>query len=121
MEISDKEAPKASVDQLNRIAKKGQDNVTSLYLRIGDKIYSYQDLLKYRLHTGVFNVTFPKNAIFGATEGVSKAVGDGYYVITEPLAKGTYNIRYASSLICPGTDCLEPNFAQDVTYTITVQ
>jgi hypothetical protein len=68
--------------------------------------------------TGVFEVLFPKNAIFGASEGISKAVGDGYYVITEPLAKGTYIIQYKSSLICPGTDCLEPNFAQDIKYTI---
>ena len=121
MEISDKEAPKASVDQLDKIAKKDQDSVTSLYLKIDDKEYNRADLSKYRIHTGVFEVTFPNNAIFGATQGISKAVADGYYVITEPLAKGTYNIHYASSLICPGTDCLQPNFAQDVKYTIIVQ
>jgi hypothetical protein len=69
-------------------------------------------------HTGDFEVRFPKNAVFGASEGSSKAVGDGYYVITEPLSKGTYTIQYKSSLICPGTDCLEPNFAQDIKYNI---
>jgi hypothetical protein len=121
MEISDKEAPKASVDQLDKIAKKDQDSVTSLYVKINDKEYNSQYLSNYRMHTGVFEVAFPKNAIFGATEGISKAVADGYYVITEPLTKGTYNIHYASSLICPGTDCLEPNFAQDIKYTIIVQ
>ena len=121
MEVSDKEAPNASVEDLHKISKKDQDSVTSLYLKINDKEYSRADLSKYRTHTGVFEVTFPKNAIFGATEGISKAVADGYYVITEPLAKGTYTIQYKSSLICPGTDCLEPNFAQDVKYTIIVQ
>ena len=121
VEISDKEAPKATIEDLNRLAKKDQDSVTSLYLKIGDKEYSREDLSKYRTHTGVFEVTFPKNAIFGATEGISKAVADGYYVITEPLAKGTYTIQYKASLICPGTECLEPNFAQGITYTITVE
>jgi hypothetical protein len=92
-----------------------------LYLKINDNEYSRSDLGKYRTHTGVFEVTFPKNAIFGATEGISKAVADGYYVITQPLAKGTYTIQYKSSLICPGTDCLQPNFAQDVKYTIIAE
>jgi hypothetical protein len=120
-EISDKEAPNAAVEDLHRIAKKDQDSVTSLYLKINDNEYSRSDLGKYRTHTGVFEVTFPKNAIFGATEGISKAVADGYYVITQPLAKGTYTIQYKSSLICPETDCMQPNFAQDVKYTIIVQ
>jgi hypothetical protein len=44
---------------------------------------------KYRIPTD-FEATFPKYALFGATEGISKAVADGYYVITEPLKKGTY-------------------------------
>jgi hypothetical protein len=121
MEVSDKEAPNRSVEDLHKIAKKDQDSVTSLYLKINDKEYSRADLSKYRIHPGVIEVTFPKNAIFGATEGISKAAADGYYVITEPLAKGTYTIQYKSSLICPGTDCLEPNFAQDVKYIITVE
>jgi hypothetical protein len=119
MEISDKEAPNTSVDDLHRIAKKDQDSVTSLYLKIGDNVYNRENLTSYRMHTSEFGVIFPKNAVFGVLEpGPSKAVADGYYVITEPLAKGNYTIAYKSSLICPGTDCMEPNFAQDVKYTI---
>ncbi len=120
-EISDKEAPNRSVEDLHKIAKKDQDSVTSLYLKIGDKEYSRQDLGKYRISTDDFEVVFPNNAIFGASEGLSKAVADGYYVITEPLAKGNYIIIYKSSLICPGTDCIEPNFAQDIKYTLVVE
>ena len=121
MEISDKEAPNTSIDDLHRIAKQDQDSVTSLYLKINDKEYTRQDLSKYRIPTEDFEVTFPKNAVFGAAEGISKAVADGYYVITEPLQKGTYTIIYKSSLICPGTDCIQPNFAQDITYTLNVK
>ena len=92
-----------------------------MYLKIGDKEYTRQDLGKYRIPTDDFEVVFPKNAIFGASEGLSKVVADGYYVITEPLAKGNYTIIYKSSLICPGTDCIEPNFAQDIKYTLVVE
>jgi hypothetical protein len=121
MEISDKEAPNTSVEDLHRIAKKDQDSVTSLYLKIGDKEYKLQDLSKYRKPTGDFEVVFPKNAVFGASAGNSKAAADGYYVITEPLPKGNYTVTYKSSLICPGTDCLQPNFAQDLNYKLIVE
>ncbi len=121
MEISDKEAPNTSIEDLHKISKKDQDSITSLYLKIGDKEYSYEDLKKYRTHTGDFEVVFPNNAVFGASEGISKAVADGFYTITEPLSKGNYTISYKSSLICPGADCIQPNFAQDVTYTVIVK
>ena len=121
MEISDKEAPNRSIEELHKIAKKDQDSVTSLYLKINDKEYTRQDLSKYRIPTEEFEVTFPKNAIFGATEGISKAVADGYYVITQPLEKGIYTILYKSSLICPEIDCIQPNFAQDIKYNLIVE
>jgi hypothetical protein len=121
MEISEKEAPNTSIDELHKIAKKDQDSITSLYLKIDDKEYSLKDLTKYRIPTSDFEVGYPKNAIFGATEGNSKAVADGYYVITEPLSKGNHTISYKSSLICPGVDCLQPNFAQDINYKLTVE
>lgn len=113
MEISDKEAPNSSVEQLHEIAKKDQDSVTSLYLKIDDEEYSRQDLEGYRTDTQDFEVVFPKNAIFGASEGPSKAVADGYYVITEPLEKGNHTIVYKSTLSLP--------FAQDITYNIIAE
>jgi hypothetical protein len=121
VEVSDKEVPNASVDDLHKLAKKDQDSITSLFLKIGDKEYSFDDLKKYRVHTGVFEVVFPENAIFGATPGPSKAVADGHHVITEKLAKGIYTINYKGSLICPGTECLAPNFAEDVKFTLIVE
>ena len=121
MEISDKEVPNASVERLHDIAKKDQDSVTSLSLKIGDKEYSLEDLKKYRIHPGDFQVIFPENAIFGATAGPSKAAADGYYVITEPLKKGNYTIAYSASLICPSVECIQPNFAQDIAYVIIAE
>ncbi len=121
VEVSDKEVPNASVDDLDKLAKKDQDSVTSLSLTIGEKAYTFDDLRKYRVHTGVFEVVFPENAIFGASPGPSKAVADGYHVITEKLPAGTYTINYKGSLICPGTECLAPNFAEDVKFTLIVE
>jgi hypothetical protein len=121
-EDSNKEDPKASTQDLGTSVTNDQNSVNSLYLKIGDKVYNYQDLVKYRTHTGVFNVTFPDKGIFGVMQGgPSKAVADGFYIITQPLAKGTYPIHFKSSLLCTGTGCVETNFAQDITYNIIAQ
>ena len=113
MEISDKEAPNSSLEQLHSIAKSDQDSVTSLYLKIDDMEYNRQDLNGYRTNTEDFEVVFPEGAIFGAAAGPSKAVADGYYVITEPLERGNYTIIYRSTLSLP--------FAQDIKYNIIAE
>ena len=123
VEISKKEFPKAQTDQdLSKAATTDQNSVNSLYLKIGDKEYNYQDLLKYRTHTDAFNVNFANNGIFGIVQGgPTRAVADGFYILTQPLAKGTYLIHFKSSLICTEPDCDTPNFANDITYTIIAQ
>ncbi len=73
-------------------------------------------------YTDDFEVVFPDNGLFGVIEGgPSKVVADGFYIITEPLAKGNYPIHVKSSLICLDPDCVEPNFAVDNTYNITAK
>jgi hypothetical protein len=90
--------------------KNSAGSVNSLYLKIGDKEYNYQDLLKYRTHTDVFN--FVNNGLFGIIQGgPTRAVADGFYVMTEPLAKGTYPIHIKASLICLQPGGVDPNFA----------
>ena len=121
VEVSDKEVPGASIEDLRRIAQKDQDSVTSLYLKIGDKEYLTQELKKYRTPTSEFEVVFPKNAIFGAPQGAGKAVADGHYIITEPLEKGIYNVIWKSSLSCQTPDCAEANFAEDMNYKLIVE
>jgi hypothetical protein len=123
VEISKKEFPKAQTDQdLSKAATTDQNSVNSLYLKIGDKEYNYQDLLKYRTHTDAFNVNFANNGIFGIVQGgPTRAVADGFYILTQPLAKGTYLIHFKSSLICTEPDCDTPNFANDIAYTIIAQ
>jgi len=50
---------------LSDAAKKDQDKVNSLYLKIDDKEYKYDNLTKYRAHTEPFEATWPDKAIFG--------------------------------------------------------
>jgi hypothetical protein len=122
VEFSEKEVPNASIEDLRRAVTKDQDSVNSLYLKIGDKEYKYGDLIKYRTQTDVFEVAFPDNGIFGVIEGgVSKVIGDGFYIITEPLTKGNYSVHFKSSLICLDPGCAEPNFAQDIKYNILAE
>jgi len=120
VEVSDHQRPNATVDDLNRIATKDQDSVTSMYLKIDDKEYDFEFLKSYRIHTDAFDVVFPENAIYEASPGKSKAVADGHYIITDVLPKGKHEIHFKSSLRCDGIDCYEPQFEQDITYTITV-
>ena len=121
-EVSDKEVPNASVEDLASAAKADQDSVNSLYLKIDDKEYKYENLTKYRTHTDPFEVVFPDNGIYGVLQGgVSKSVADGFYIITEPLTKGNHTVHFKSSLICSDPDCSDPNYVQDLKYNIIAQ
>lgn len=120
--ISDLEMPGASVKELSDAAKKDQDSVNSLYLKIDDKEYKYDNLTKYRIHTEPFQTFWPDNAVYGIVKGGnSTAVADGFYILTEPLASGNHTIHFKSSLICSEPDCVEPNFVQDIKYNVIAE
>jgi len=122
VEISDKDIPGAKPEDLKAETKKDQDSVNSLYLQIGNKTYNYNDLLKYRSATDIFDANYADNGIFGIVKGgPTKAHADGFYIITEPLQKGNYPVHFKSSLSCTDPNCAEPNFAQDIKYNIIVE
>lgn len=119
MELSDKESPNATPEDLKLAAKTDQDSVNSLYLKIDDKEYNFDDLRKYRTNTDIFEVNYADNGLFGITEGgLSKVAADGYYIMTDPLPKGNHTIHYISSLSCLDPGCAEPSFAQDIKYNL---
>ena len=107
--------------------------MTSLILEInGEKIFDEKyangianaknsTAKQYRTHTGEFNVVFPENAVYGVSAGPSKVVADGFYIITEPLKKGVYDIVYKGSIFCDLADCLDITFAQDMRYRLIVE
>jgi hypothetical protein len=116
---TEKEYPGSSVAELADIVKKDQDSVTALSLDINGKHYTFDDLKKFRTATGEFEVAFPKAGIFGVTgEGRSKAVADGYYLITEPLSQGNYTIHYKGAL---GDPLEGTNFQHDISYRLIVK
>jgi hypothetical protein len=122
VEWSDKDTPGASIEDLKLSAKTDQDSVNSLYLKIDDKEYNFEDLRKYRTATDGFDVDYADNGIFGIREGgPTKAVADGYYIMTDPLPKGNHTVHYKSSLSCLEPGCAEPNFAQDIKYNIIAE
>ena len=57
---------------------------------------------EYRTHTKIFDIIFPENAIFGVSSGPAKAIADGFYIITKPLEKGTYDVIFKGSIFCRG-------------------
>jgi hypothetical protein len=119
VELSEKDTPGASIEDLKLTAKTDQDSVNSLYLKIGDKEYNFDNLRPYRTDTNAFDVDYADNGIFGIVEGgPTKTVADGYYIMTDPLPKGNHTVHYKSSLSCLDPGCAEPNFAQDINYNI---
>jgi hypothetical protein len=123
VEMSDKEVPGSSVEELGSAAKKDQDSVNSMYLMVDDNEYTYDDLIEYRLsQPTVFQVTFPDNGVFGVKEGgPSTVAADGFYILTEPLTAGNHIVHFRSSLLCTEPGCTEPAFAQDVSYNIVAK
>lgn len=136
VEVSDKEVPEIErqedkppiIDFMRRKAKKDQDGVIKLYLKIDEKEYQMECLRKYRIkQTDVFDVNFPKNNIYNVEPGSSKVIADGYYIICKPLSKGKHTISWSSEAICKKNknnsgepDCIDENFKQDIEYILTV-
>jgi|SRR5687768_10691992 len=122
--ISNKDLPEGTPTHLKTSAKADQDGVNSLYLKIGDKEYGFDELQsKYRNPVDLFDIPhYADKGIFGVqVGGPTKASADGYYVITEPLQRGNYTIHYKSSGLCIGSSCLQTNYAQDIKYTIIAE
>ena len=117
MVATDKEYPGSSIAELARVAKADQDSVSDVSLDVDGKNYIFEDLKPFRNSTGEFQVTFPDKGIFGiAKGGPSKAVADGYYLITEPLPPGQHNINFKGTLDLPTSI-----FTHDITYLVTAK
>jgi hypothetical protein len=115
MIATDREYPRLSASELFDIARADQDNVVSISLTINKDVYRFNDLRKFRTHTSEFDVEFPEDGIFGVKdEGRSKAVADGYYVLTEPLkSENQYKIHFDGSIS-------KPPFKHDIEYILNV-
>ena len=112
-----------NLEDLPRDAKNDQDKMRNLELRINNTQFAENEIKNYGVLTSVFNVTFADNGLFGVIEGgPTSAAADGYYIITEPLSKGTYVI-YAKGDMCNNPlECPSPNdFTTRVKTTLIVE
>ena len=118
-------------EELAGIAKNDQDRVNSLYLKVDDREYMMNNLTKYRTQTGPFKVTFADPGIFSIDskthpeifshnkDGKTDAAADGYYIITEPIPKGSHTIHFKSSMLPDQNG--EGAYATDITYKINAK
>lgn len=85
-----------------------------------------ENLTSYRIQSPVFNVTFPKDDVFGVSANNANkpvqtiSVADGWYVMLRPLPPGKHTIYFfGSNNPAPSTG--SQSYSTEVTYTITVQ
>jgi hypothetical protein len=77
--------------------------------------------LQYHEQSPLFDVQLPADNVFGVDENLvprlllSPSVDAGYYLFLHPLPPGTYTIHWVASQSCPAA-----NYAQEVTYHLTV-
>jgi hypothetical protein len=115
-----------STDDLRQALKGFLDGVVSMSCYIDGRLVRHLESVKttpYRVTSPVFHYAVPRDNIQGipvstppGKVGVPGVVGDGVYLMLEPLAPGHHTIRMAASF---GTDPGAYSF--DITYAIVVQ
>ena len=76
------------------------------------------ELESYRVESKLFNVTLPKNNVFGVTEGMTPGVADGWFIMLEPLSKGAHTVEFKAVVLGPtGVQ----NFLTHATYHLVVE
>jgi hypothetical protein len=104
------ELRKCAIDQANK--------VTSLEASIDG--VEVQDLKqKYRAQSPLFDLTLPKNNVFGLSSGPTKSVADGFWIISQPLSPGKHEIHFSGASV-DFTSAGVMNFATEATYHLIV-
>ena len=105
-------------------AKVDQNKMNIFKLSINNQNFTENELKSYSVLTDVFNETFADNGLFGVVNGgPTLAAAGGYYVITEPLSKGTYLISTAGESCLNGVNAcpLANDFNTYVTTKLIVE
>jgi hypothetical protein len=101
--------------ELRACAKADQDKVRSIEATVdGVKL---KDLQKYRVQSPLFSITLPKDNVLGLEPQTTQAVGDGYYIILQPLSSGKHTVHFSGVLGDPSSS----PFVTDATYNLNVQ
>ena len=103
---------------LRTCAKSGQDLATEVEVSIdGVKV---QNLGNYRVQSQLFDLTLPKDNVYGLAPSTTKAVSDGVWVFLKPLSSGNHEIRSKGVSVDFTTTGTVPPFVSDVTYNLTI-
>jgi len=116
------EEPGATANKLNQTVTTDESRTVSLYLKINDVQYKYEDLKKFLVTTEPFRVILPpKNLASDVYSGPATIVAGGFHVITSPLSPGVYKIEFGGSTQCLLAESNCANFESKNTYELTVR
>jgi hypothetical protein len=73
-----------------------------------------QNLSRYRVHTPVFDLIYPKHNVYHVQEGPTRAVSSGIWVFLEPLSAGEHTIYFKGMH-------RQPDFQTESTYEIFIR
>ena len=82
----------------------------------------------HKVQSDLFNLTLPKDNVWGEHDGPDKATTQGWWIMLKPLTPGEHTLHYITGYrdsrsdpsIPPGQGNLQP-YIQDVTYHIIVK
>jgi len=79
-----------------------------------------KDIDKYRVTTGLFNVTYSSDPVSPTNSNSSQGISDGWFIFLEPLKAGEHQIKFIASQL-GGQNTPEPAALFDVTYHLTIK
>jgi hypothetical protein len=101
---------------LRTCAKSGQDLATEFEVSIDG--VELQNLQNYRIQSPLFELTLPKDNVYGLPPSTTKAVSDGVWVFLKPLSPGNHQIHSKGVSVDFTTTGTVPSFVSDVTYRL---
>jgi hypothetical protein len=125
VECSSLEAPDsgffAETEEAQReLAKYWADHIEDVFCTIDG--VPVKNLEAYRFSSPQFEFTAPTPWIFGETGGTGTGVGDGYFLMLAPMAKGEHTIHYGGTFrFALEEDGFEAKFPKDITIHLTVE
>jgi hypothetical protein len=73
-----------------------------------------RDLERYRVQSGIFELEYPNNNVFGFQSGTTKAISDGYWLFLKPLCQGLHEIYVSGS-------CYSGKTSESIRWRLDVQ
>ena len=106
---------KKTYSELRQCAMEGDEGAV---MKVKVDGIEMKDLEQYRVQTDPFDLTIPKNNVFSAPPGQTKAVADGFYTFLKPFSPGKHDIEFSGSIVDVNKGT---SYSTDVKYHLTVR